>query len=431
MLSLFSIDTYLGENHIPIIVWGAGYVCRNLLSVYEIQYMDYNIVAIADNDPSKQETEILPERAVGMDADNAYSQRRIPVISAEKVKKYCSECPECIIVVAVIECYKQEIYDQIEDMRLLNTVVYCSELKHFAVREYIDRCIKKHNVDLAEQYYACYYTSVNHVFVKKFRTLVRAIDGNGPFVTIVSPPKTGGNTVSDALTNIGIVHLYYHNGFDLNENPEKPDRWVPIIRQKCKKYIIGVREPIAQNISLMYNQITNVFSLGEDACNLDAQWLFRHYVVDPVMGKVRGDSFYERELMRTGTNFIQELYIQHYFQKTIRSTLGIDVYQIKFDKDRGYAVAELDGKQIFLYQVEKLDLLKRELADFLERRSIDFGRSNDGMQKFYHNAYNQFVKGFVMPKDYFEYSYSCDFVNHFYSDADIGQFRKKWESHVI
>lgn len=431
MLGLFSIDTYLGERQTPIILWGSGYVGRQLLSVYEIQYMNYNIVAVADNDSSKQGIEIIPKRAEGIVADNAFCQRKIEVISACEVEKYCREYPEYIIVIAVMECYKQEIFNQIAEMHLSNTVVYCDEFKHFAVREYIELCIKKHNAKLAEQYYACYYNFVNHSFIKKFRPLVSAIDSNIPFVTIVSPPKTGGNTISDALTKMGIAHLHYHNGFDLNENPENPDKWVPIIRQKCTKYIIGIREPIAQNISLMYNQITNLFSMKEDAHNLDAQWLFDHYVVEPIMGTVGGDSFYERELMRTGTNFIQELYIQHYFQKTIYSTLGIDIYQIEFDKQRGCTIAECEGKQIFLYQIEKLNFLKQDLADFLKKPSIDFEQSNNGLEKYYHNAYKRFVQEFTMPKDYFEYSYGCDFTKHFYSDTDIEKFKAKWRSHVI
>lgn len=431
MISFFSVNKYLGEKHSPIIVWGAGYAGRQLLSMYEMEYMNYNVVAIADNDLKKHGLEVLPQRARNINPDNLYCQRKIPVVSAEYAAEYCRMHRECIIVVAVFEKYKCAIFNQISEMNLQNTVVYMDEFKHFVVREYIDCCIKKYSPLLAFQYYSGYYMSVNHVLINKYRPLIGAIDLDIPFVTIVSPPKTGGNTVSDALAREGIPHIHYHNGSDLKENPEKLGGWVSIIRDKCKKYIIGVREPVSQNISLMFNQTPNFFSLRTNSNNLDAQWLFDNYVEAVVMGYAKGDSIYEHELMSTGTNFIEELYIQSYFQKTIKTTLGIDVYQSEFDKERGYSVVRQDGKDIFLYQIEKLKTLKQELAEFLEVPSLDYGVSNDGSKKYYHHAYTNFLNEFVMSEKYYEYSYSCKFMKHFYSDKDIDKYKTKWIEHVI
>ncbi len=432
MLSFFSIDKYPGCNHTPIIIWGAGKSGMHLISMYEIEYMDYNIVAIADNDVVKHGLEIAPLTAKNIDRDNAYCHRKIPVISAEQVTKYCKEHTDCIIVIAsYLESYKEQIHCQISDMNLENPTIDGDEFRYLVIREYIDCHIKKYDSELAYQYYTFYYDFVNHVYIDKFRPIVGAIDKNLPFVTIVSPPKTGGNTVDDALTKAEIPHLYYHNGYNLNENPTQPKKWVPLINKECQKFVIGVREPISQNISLMFNQMPNLFSLRSDINNLDAQQLFNYYVIAPVMGNVTGDSIYEREMLRNGTNFIRELYIQHYFDGSIKTTLDIDVYQIDFDKDEGYTVAEQNGKQIFIYQIEKMDSIKQKLADFLGIEAVCFGHSNDGSKKFYSSSYKKFVREFKMSKEYFDYSYSCDFVTHFYSDKAIAGFLNKWKEHVM
>lgn len=432
MLSFFSVDKYPGIAHTPIVIWGAGRVGMQLITMYEVEYMDYNIAAIVDNNAKMHGLEIVPSAFKNIDRDNAYCQRKIPVISVEQMMKYCREHADCIIVVAsIVDKSKDEIYSQISELHLENQIIDEGEFRHLVVREYIDCHIKKYNLELAYQYYTFYYDFVNHVYVDKFRPLIGAIDKDIPFVTIVSPPKTGGNTVDDALTEAGIPHLYYHNGYNLNENPERPDRWVPIIKERCKKFVIGVREPISQNISLMFNQMTNLFSLRSDINNLDAQQLFDNYVEAPILGNVSGDSIYERELMKTGTNFIRELYVQHYFKGSIRTTLDIDVYQVNFDKRAGYTVVDQNGKQIFIYQIERMGSVRQKLADFLGIDSIYLGHSNDGSKKYYSSPYKKFVSGFKMTKEYFEYSYSCDCVRHFYSDEDIEGFKAKWRERVV
>lgn len=432
MLSFFSIDKYPGVCHTPIVIWGAGKVGMQIITMYEVEYMDYNITAIVDNNMKMHGVEITPSAFKNIDKDAVYCHRKIPVISVEKMREYCREHADCIIVVAsIVEQSKNEIHSQISELHLENPVIDEEEFRHLVVREYIDCHIKKYDLKLAYQYYTFYYDFVNHVYVDKFRPIIGALDKNIPFVTIVSPPKTGGNTVDDALTEAGVPHLYYHNGYNLNENPEQPDRWVPIIKQRGKKFVIGVREPISQNISLMFNQMPNFFSFRKGINNLDAQQLFASYVEDPILGKATGDSIYEYELMKTGTNFIRELYVQHYFEGSIKTTLGIDVYQIDFDQEAGYTIAEQEGKHIFIYQIEKMDFVKQQLADFLDVEPVHFGHSNDGAKKYYNNPYKKFVKEFKMSREYFDYSYSCDCVRHFYSNKSIEEYMTKWRGHII
>lgn len=430
MLSFFTIDKYPGAENIPIIIWGAGQTGKNLISMYEIQYMEYNVVAFVDNDITKQGMRNYPVAKKNIVRNNAFCNKKIPVISPKEMREYCMKHEECIIVVATPDKYKDEIYCQVSSMRLKNTIVDGNEFTYLIIREYIDCHIKKYDIELAYQYYTFYYDFVNHVYVDKFRPVIGAIDKDIPFVTIVSPPKTGGNTVDDALTKACIPHLYYHNGYNLNENPEQPKKWVPIIREKCNEFVIGVREPVSQNISLMFNQMPNFFSLRNNINNFDAQQLFDHYVAAPVLGSVAGDSIYEWELMKSGTNFIRELYIQHYFEGSIKATLGIDVYQINFDKEAGYTIAEQNGKRIFIYQIEKMNSIRKELSDFLQIEPVYLGHSNDGLKKYYSNPYKNFIKDFKMTKEYFDYSYSCNYVRQFYSDKAISEYMTKWKDHV-
>ncbi len=58
--------------------------------------------------------------------------------------------------------------------------------------------------------------------------------------------------------------------------------------------------------------------------------------------------------------------VQDFFEQQVKPFLKIDVYDFTFDKGNGYSIIEHDNMKIFIYRVEKIPLIYRKLAAFLD-----------------------------------------------------------------
>ena len=56
-------------------------------------------------------------------------------------------------------------------------------------------------------------------------------------------------------------------------------------------------------------------------------------------------------------------------------------------------------------------------------------RSYDGKHFLYYSEYKNMTEKDL--KEYFDWCYEGDYLNHFYSTEDIVKFKKQWESHII
>ena len=428
-IGLFAVNHYPGESKCPILIFGAGWIGQQLINEYELQYMEYNVMFFVDNDLKKQHSKIKPQVQVNIPHNNIYYNKEIPIISVYEMEDFCKRNPDSIIILAVSEIHQLEIERQLCGIK--NTILNFNTFKVLFIREYVDLHIKKYNAELAYQYFKNYYSYVNKNIIKQYQPLVVYLDKGADFVSVASPPKTGNNTMIRILHNKNILATDFHNGYDFLENSYE-SYWLKLVKEGCKKYIIGIREPISQNISLMFNGIVNMFLFDTDleTNNLDAQFLFDRMIEPLAMGLSCGMNMLERQYEIDHRSEVREHFIQNFFYGSIKNVLGIDVFKIEFNKEKGYGVGVQNGKQVFIYQIEKLENLRVELEEFLQVNEIEIEKVNDGSKKYYAKQYQNFLGKFKMSKEYYHSCYESEYIKKFYSNEDINKFKEKWKNHI-
>lgn len=236
------------------------------------------------------------------------------------------------------------------------------------------------------------------------------------FIFICSIPKTGDHTLMETLNHHGInYHMMKHTPTAFDK------KLVRNLDQKVK-LIVGIREPISQNLSVLYQDIGSLipifstFMLKSNKVNLfkdggDAQELF----------DIRFD--YEN----IGLDKVNVL--SAYFDMIKENVIDLSKYE--FDKEKGYMIAIEDNIEVFVYQIEKMDNIIHEMSDWIGQTQFDeWVMGNEASNKWISNSYKQAQKELVFTKEYFDSCYNNTWLKHFYLDEDIEKFKKKWRPHI-
>lgn len=239
-----------------------------------------------------------------------------------------------------------------------------------------------------------------------------------PLLILCMPPKTGDHSLIQTFQRENIPH---HFVFHM---PEAIELYSLSQDHPEIKIITAVRDPIAENISLLYQNI------GEIHRSLTARFLISGH--------------FNRDFFEFGGNtqdlfelFIHSLHnpalcgahpIQRFipiFQKHISQTLQQD-----FDQKLGYGIARQGNVQIFTFQLEQLNQLLPQLSQFIGTKLSSLSNGNLTSNKWVASAYKQAQKDLTFSEDYFEECYSSDWVRHCYSQKSISTFQDKWKKNL-
>lgn len=176
------------------------------------------------------------------------------------------------------------------------------------------------------------------------------------------------------------------------------------------KVITMVRDPVATNLS----------------------GLFHNHVWWPVELKAQC-----AETSPACLEALQSYFLDHYphdvpetwFDMEVRSLYGIDVYAQPFDAERGYAIYRNEFADVLVLKLEKLnDCAPAAFRDFLGVPDFQLVESNTAEDKSYADLYKTFRRELALPADYVEQLYGSRYARHFYSEAELDAFRRKWET---
>ena len=200
-----------------------------------------------------------------------------------------------------------------------------------------------------------------------------------------------------------------------------------ICASKVKKIIIGVRDAVAQNISMVFEiQDFYCLLLGKDG--RDAQKVFHTFVEESICHEKT-----KRQKREYGFEQFHHtpFLIQSWFDDVFLKDFKIDIFQLPFDKKKGYSIYKnIEGYDILIYQLEKLNNLESIFRDFTEKKNFQIKKQNDSEKKWYAESYNNFKENIKINNAYLEKTYSGKMMKHFYSEEDIIKFRNKWEKHT-
>lgn len=116
-----------------------------------------------------------------------------------------------------------------------------------------------------------------------------------------------------------------------------------------------------------------------------------------------------------------------YFDNELKPVLDIDVFKYKFPKQRGYAIYESEYADLLLIKLEKIkDCIKDATREFLGLSDFQLINANLSSQKRYYPIYKEFLGAVKFPRNYLENIYNSKYMHHFYTNAEIEAFYRKW-----
>lgn len=385
-----------------VIVWGASKSGEFVKDYFEQQGIE--IQAFVDSDQTKCGT------CLG----------KYEVISPEQLRDRVSENKK--ILVQIASYYEKEIVMQLEKMNITDYVSYSDFL-----------LLKKRNLfnlfKEDEEFYDYYLnyilprTGESELLWDDYFEKMEESENMDSTIICCLPPKTGNYTVMEGLNNCKNSVLCvdtWHTSFHI-------PAFIHKVKTPVNKIITAVREPISQNISLLFQVASEcLFDQQEFWENDYSKLLEKAFLID-------SDLDIENSIYRKLTRDEHKtMFIQNFFEEQFKRRLGIDILSFPFDTQKGYSILKHNGVEIFIYQLEKFDPIQKELNSFVGiDPNIKFEKANAAENKYYYSLYQETKQTIHFSKKYFEDTFDNEYIKHFYSESDIEKFQKKWEGHVV
>lgn len=329
------------------------------------------------------------------------------------------------VLVQIASSYENEIRDELKKMNITD---YISFSAFFMLKKRKIFELFQQDKEFYKYYLEHIVSSLNttkNLWNQYFDkvTMNQKIDSA---VALCMPPKTGNFTVSGAFSQNAYDSMLcvetWHTSFYL-------PKFFEMVNVLHNKIITAVREPISQNISLL-------FQIGDGEGYLIDQpeyWENDYFKLLQKVecmdsGSVVADCIFQRTIHSDN----KTMFIQNFFEEQFKKRLGVDLLAEPFDTKRGFSIVEQNGFEIFIFQLEKFDLIQKELLAFAGLDSkIEFKRANDAADKYYAPLYQEVKETISITRQYFEDSFNNPYIKHFYSEEDIKKFRMRWEKHVV
>lgn len=324
------------------------------------------------------------------------------------------------LIVQIASTYEREIAEQLEKNGIRNYIFYTEFVLRIAQ---LGRYLIAEKDDVLKN---CFYENdwtrtflytmddLQNDYLEKKKLLQ-----TDTFDFMLSPPKVGNDTIYRSFKkNNRFVINFRHSYKFLDEKIHE------VLKRERMRLIIGVREPVKQNLSIMFeisgNEFWDLDEFWEAGGNV--QKIFDNYII----GKNDSVCWYNIFKERMHYDYL----VQNFFEQQLEPFLGIDIYQYPFDKVNGYSVYHFDRIDLFVYQMERLTDVFGELAKFLDAEGTGMSITNDAKSKWYNEYYKKAQKDIVISGEYFEACYSGKYIKHFYSDEDIAKFKNAWKNNV-
>lgn len=340
------------------------------------------------------------------------------IISPAKLQEMVSECES--ILVQIASCYESEISKQLLEMGISDYVSYSELLLIPQLELYL---MFESNPEFYKYYmekvYRPPYVEVNDLW----RHLIHSNENWKSTVVCCMPPKTGNCTLFHGGKKYCPSDVLYVDSWHSSVHVKE---FFSMSNTSVKKIVTAVREPISQNLSFIFQ--TAASSLVDQSAFWEGDY-------EKLLEKV-----YKSEINEDNTRCMYSMImegnqmtplIQNFFEKQFENRLGIRLYDYPFDKEAGYSLVNVDGLEIFIFQIEKLNTIHQELFDFigLEPDAV-LENMNVSDDKWYSQLYNETKETITFSQEYFDWSFNAPYLHHFHNDEDIEKFKKKWQGHV-
>jgi len=243
-------------------------------------------------------------------------------------------------------------------------------------------------------------------------------------VIIYQMGKVGSRSIKDSLVKYG-VHPVFH------VHRLKPDNIIRLKKEYyektkinlhettglriynkiCKKnrkakFLTVVREPVSRNISAFFQNLIRFTGYGYDELKMSTDELIQNFI-----------STYPHNVPL------------EWFDIELKSTLGIDIYDHEFSKEKGYSTIKKGNFELLILKLELPDHQKQKIiSEYMQLDDFKIIRSNVANDKKYSVAYRNFKTKINLPSHYLERMLDSKYTRHFYSDPEINEIWSKWNT---
>lgn len=411
MLSYYRInDDFSNFYGKSIIIYGLdkGILIQKKLEEYNIE-VNYFAVDIESN-----------YQLVGNKINN------IPIINLDELVLKCKSNEKCEVIIGFSDFLEQEKVNKLRAIGINNIIYmfseFCALLSRIDIHKNIFNDRKLYLKKIIAEW------NINNSLVEKdiFDKFTKERKDEEIIINY-SPGKTGNHTITATLDKYNRKYINLWHTLKWVDNDV-----ISELKKRTKKIIIGIRDPIAQNVSWIFQVINEVMDIAPyEEDDKDVQKLFDKYIVNNILMpnlKTNANSIYELIYYKMKkSNHL----IQNWFEEEIIGCLNIDIFANKVDREAAYNIIRVGDMEIFIYKLERINEIEEELSKFCSINDLKLEKGNEGKNKWYSESYKEFIKKVRMPKEYFSKSYESKYVNFFYSDEEINKFKQKWESNIF
>lgn len=217
-------------------------------------------------------------------------------------------------------------------------------------------------------------------------------------ILIHSMGKTGSSSLYRSIQSHGRNALHCHVLSGLGD--DKDDIY-NIVNSKSGKIISLVRDPVARQISAMWQNFWNRERYSSEA------------------------DFYEIEKYYFERGKIEKIF--NWFEWELKNVLHADVLAHPFNTEMGYSIIKQDNIEILLMRTDKLNGLEKVTGDFLNIDQFHIHNANVGEEKAYRFALRSYIDNFCISKEELEEIYiNNEYMKHFFSEDERNALFKKW-----
>lgn len=206
--------------------------------------------------------------------------------------------------------------------------------------------------------------------------------------------KVGSSAMIEAVNGIQVHHLDWGNllySFRGQYNRHQLNSLLMRLRRP-RRLITAVREPVARNLSAF---MQNHAARG---------W-------EPTIGSFLSNFRHDEPL--------------DWFDVEMKPFTGIDVFARPFPITQGWQIID---DRVLIVRAETPDALKEQAVSEFLGREIKLGRANVAEDKSYAAGYAELCR--KVPRDYIDRMLASHYTRHFYSPAEIENFRARWYDRI-
>lgn len=180
------------------------------------------------------------------------------------------------------------------------------------------------------------------------------------------------------------------------------------VRPGCWKVVTLVRDPIARNLSLLFQiggRLIPGFRQLCDTERLDLLALLNRF---------------ERQYPR-------QFSCMCWFDDELRRVFDVDLFAVPFDREAGWQIYPGPVADVLLIRTDRLNEVGEEaLRKFLGVSTVSWRRSNVRAQKANGGRYEDLLSRFVLPEAYVDRIYASPRVRHFFTTDELAEMRTRW-----